>query len=207
MKKAKYMVLALVLIVAVAGAAYAAWSQAVTVNGSVTTGTLYVGLSGQNISVSDGTTNGAVTEDFAGTSGTAAASATAVTSAGNGDSLTVRLAPTTGADNGLNNKMTIDFSNLYPGYTGTINVTLTNDGTVPVSIADSSNWLTISGAPSWLTLATYFNSTLANGSGTMTVAAGGSIPVELVFTVPDNSSIPMNGSADLSATVVANQAT
>ena len=102
----------LVLSVALAGTAYAAWTAQIQINGEVKTGTMGVEISAAN-AVS--TPTGFIT----------------VTQPAGTTSVYISIGP-----------------NAYPGVTGSVDITITNTGTVPVKITgedDSVN--TLSGAP------------------------------------------------------------
>ena len=184
MKKAKYVIVALVVTLALIGAAYAAWTQTITITGTASTGSLYVGITGNSVTVSNNNEQTGTTAQF--TNGTA----TAATNGGvNGDNLTVNLSSSGAGNNNFDDQMTITMTNLYPGYKAVIDCTVKNDGTVPLTLG---NWALSNGAlPNGVTAAWTPKDPGFNGN----LAAGASEEGTLTFTMDpnaDNSTMVQN---------------
>lgn len=132
MNKWLVVLLALPLTMAIAfGGIYAHWDDAVKINGSVSTGVFNLELSlegyGDNESDLD---VGSVSAELA--------------TENDGDDI---------FDGGINDKLWINISNVYPGYEAWIEFNIHNNGTIPAIVIASIN---CSGCPNWDTMKEWF---------------------------------------------------
>ncbi|MCD6158824.1 MAG: hypothetical protein J7J75_04205 [Euryarchaeota archaeon] len=132
MNKWLVVLLALPLTMAIAfGGIYAHWDDAVKINGSVSTGVFNLELSlegyGDNESDLD---VGSVSAELA--------------TENDGDDI---------FDGGINDKLWINISNVYPGYEAWIKFNIHNNGTIPAIVIASIN---CSGCPNWDTMKEWF---------------------------------------------------
>ena len=108
MRKSTLTALILVLVLAITGVAYAAWTANVTINGTVNTGTFKLEF-GDNPSSND--------------SGTS-----------NDPGYSANVAQTEVTREADNLSLTVTVNNAYPGYHATITYTLKNAGSVPLKV-------------------------------------------------------------------------
>jgi hypothetical protein len=140
----KLCVTCLVVIVAFgcAGIAYAKWSQTLTVNGSVNTGSLRAIF--ENAVSSDGGTNLDPKDVGTWNFGTIpySWSPTGVRASQNVGQTTTSISSSTDT---LNDTLTINITNAYPGYYGSVACDVLNDGTIPVAVTATASAVTPSG--------------------------------------------------------------
>ena len=176
MKKAKYIGIALIVTLALVGAAYAAWSQNISINGTATTGSMYVQYqdlwytsyatggqawnAGQKPPPAPG--QGGTGYVQGGSNGFGQEGSATDASNQYGAHMWGQLVnnPANGDDDGLPNQIDLKFENLYPGYVGTMTVWVKNMGTIPwmLDINDkgqgdgynSPKAFAFSGLPEWL---------------------------------------------------------
>ncbi|MCM0649314.1 SipW-dependent-type signal peptide-containing protein [Clostridium swellfunianum] len=148
MKKSRILTAAVVAAMVSLGAGYAAWTDALTINNTVSTGTLDVDFVGGGV-------------------------------VWNADNANVAF----GTASGSENTATIDLDNLYPGAVATVTLPVKNNGTIPVK----NGTFTFSNVPSWLTVSTTSQPTLAvteqkNVTITMTVGENAPQTSDATFT-------------------------
>ncbi|WP_027717940.1 hypothetical protein [Desulfovirgula thermocuniculi] len=107
MKKAKFAALLLVLAFALMGAAFAAWTETLNINGSVATGNLDVAFSSATSNDPQGTNDPDQNYD---------------------------VGVTTATISDDQNTLTITAANTYPGYTATVTYKVKNTGSIPVKL-------------------------------------------------------------------------
>ena len=133
MKKAKYIIIAMILTLALLGAAYAAWTQTITINGTATTGSLYVNLTLPEDSVPStfpfSTDQGSpwynVLNTYEG-----------ITEIGDwgGATTNITLGNKDANDGNFVDSFTITANDVFPGWQALYEVTVTNTGTVPFTL-------------------------------------------------------------------------
>jgi hypothetical protein len=148
----------LVLAVAAAGTAYAAWTATITFTGSISTGNVAVEVT-------------------------------------NVDTTSPEISPTIGVNK---DSFDVTVSNIYPGWSGSVTITVTNTGSLPVTIGTPS----VNVVSDANNLDYYLHiATDPAAVPTDAIPSGGTASVEVTLSVDNDAGVPQSATATYSGSI------